>query len=135
MADSWVLLPPLAGTVCLTVDVHASSIISLPGEVLERIALRLPPEDRKVPWAWSKAGSWAEGQVVAGSSSRAWAAALPAVLGRSEEEAGCLVRRLPEAERERLRAAALALARASRDMHPPLPAPAVRIILSTSCLP
>ena len=42
------------------------------------------------------------------------AAALPAVLRRSTDEAGLLVRRLPPTDRERLRVAALCLVRVQR---------------------
>ena len=52
------------------------------------------------------------------------AAALPAVLDRSAEEAGLLVRRLPPADAARLRALALALGCAQRRRRlPPLPTP------------
>lgn len=59
------------------------------------------------------------------------ASALQAVLRRGEDEAACLVRCLTEADRARLRAAACALAR----VDPPLPAPAVRAVLSMFGLP
>lgn len=47
---------------------------------------------------------------------------LPAVLARSVQEAGCLVRRLPEQRRERLRAAALCLASMGQRAGAALPA-------------
>ena len=60
------------------------------------------------------------------------AAALPAVLCRSEAEAALLVRRLPVGERQRLRTAALCLARAQRVHNVQLPPPILRLLLAAA---
>jgi ankyrin repeat protein len=57
-------------------------------------------------------------------------AALPAVLERSVEEAGLLVRHLPRADQTRLRALALSLERCSAACLPPLPTPIVWRLLA-----
>ena len=57
------------------------------------------------------------------------AAALPAVLCRSEAEAALLVRRLPVGERQRLRTAAPCLARAQHVHSLQLPSPILRLLL------
>lgn len=62
-------------------------------------------------------------------------AALPAVLGRSAEEAGLLVRHLPPAEQQRLRTGALCLAHAQRLHDSLLPSPIVGRILAQSAVP
>lgn len=59
------------------------------------------------------------------------AAALPAVLARSVDEAACLVRHLPEAERQRLHTAALCLGRAQRVHEVPLPPAIAAKVLAT----
>jgi ankyrin repeat protein len=61
------------------------------------------------------------------------AAALPAVLQRSEWEAAQLTRRLPAPEAARLRVAALALNRAQTRTGLPLPQPLVWRILALTC--
>ena len=63
------------------------------------------------------------------------AAALPAVLERSEAQAGWLVERLPMEERERLRTAALSLARAQRLRRMHLPAALVGRVLALAAGP
>lgn len=62
------------------------------------------------------------------------ARALPAVLPRSQAEAGRLVRHLPDAERERLRAAALSLAHAGRSAPAALPGHVVDACLACCLL-
>ncbi|KAI7839785.1 hypothetical protein COHA_006585 [Chlorella ohadii] len=61
------------------------------------------------------------------------AAALPAVLQRSEWEAAQLARRLPAEDTQRLQLAALALNRAQARAGLPLPQPLVWRILTLSC--
>lgn len=63
------------------------------------------------------------------------AAALPAVLARSPEEAAQLVRRLAPAERQRLQLAALSLARAQRAHGVQLPGPVVWSVLVQAAAP
>lgn len=60
-------------------------------------------------------------------------AALPAVMQRSCTEAGCLARRLPEADRAALHAALLALARTQRQLGVALPADVARQTLCFLC--
>ena len=62
-------------------------------------------------------------------------AALPAVLARSEAEAGLLVRRLPAEERQRLRTAALCLERAQRRLGVELPGAVVGRVLALAAGP
>lgn len=57
------------------------------------------------------------------------AAALPAVLARSEAGAALLVRHLPAGDRERLRTAAQCVRRTGRVLGSALPAPVVRLLL------
>lgn len=63
------------------------------------------------------------------------AAALPAVLQRSEQEAALLMRCLPPEDRTRLRTLALCLARAQRQQCTPLPPVLVRRLLLTAASP